>query len=911
MAHNEQQEFCKKISNLFPTHFINKKVLDVGSLDVNGTNRDLFIDCNYIGLDLGEGPNVDISCMCHEYDAPNDYFDTIICTNMFEHDMFYQKSIINIIRMLKPGGAFIFTCPSLDFPEHGTKRSDNGISAPLLEQRSINWADYYKNLTDEDIHIIKGFDEAFPDGLFEYRNDPGAQEIYFYGVKGGITNNKKYEEVIVESIIDPTEYPDDIFVVDTWPNTSEKEADLVKCIQRLKVFKGIPILLVSHYPIKPEIQKLVDYYIFDKDNPILTFDEYQEHALSSGRWSKIDGYYIENEMEFHHDYAIWTSMKNAFNFCKFLGKKTIHFMEYDNIVDAFQYKQAFLEKSKLHDAVVYEYHKNSMVDPHLSAYLATYIFSIKTDIAINLISKINSKYEYFINRPQGWQLERIFLRYLRECTNDIVRTEYIDNYNTLNTQEVWDRDGVNRNGAKFQIYPGVSDTGHFFIHLISGFHEQAVDEDYLIEIRYGLINKFITLIHNGYGLIDLGKYVKGLTVYIHYSGKTVYSKFLGDDFNTFIKLNKVIDKEFKPKVSAKYNFVDGAYVQLESNLPDPCVINFIDKQTNQLIYTSNLTNNCWARSNNKFVTDWKILINTFDNRLIYEINFDASNKNVYIAVDSIALGDTIAWFPYVEEFRKKNKCNVTCSTFWNDLFKVNYPEITFVSPGTVVNDLYAMFKIGYYYKDDIFDNDRNPNDPILQPLQKTSSDILGLPYYEIKPIISYPIIERKKKVGLGIHSTSQGKYWNNPGGWQQVVNWLIDNGYEPIILSKEADGYMGNHNPKKAKKLPPSNITKVINTLAECSAFIGISSGLTWLAWATNTPTIQISGYTEPFNEPDSGIIKISAHANSCSGCANRFKFDHSDWKWCPVHKGTNRQFECSKLITADQVINELKKILL
>ena len=222
-----------------------------------------------------------------------------------------------------------------------------------------------------------------------------------------------------------------------------------------------------------------------------------------------------------------------------------------------------------------------------------------------------------------------------------------------------------------------------------------------------------------------------------------------------------------------------------------------------------------------------------------------------------------------------------------------------------------MYKIGWYNDNGVFDSAMNPRDFKLGPLQRTAADILGLDYVEIKPLIkTYDRSAVTKKVGLGIHGTAQAKYWNNPNGWQEVTDWLLQNGYEPIIMSRENDGYMGNRHPVGASKLPDGSIDEVVKHLSECQAFIGISSGLTWLAWAANVPTVQVSGFTEPYNEPDHGIAKLAAPAGACSGCANRLKLDAGDWNWCPDHKGTDRQFECSKLITSERVITELKKIL-
>jgi hypothetical protein len=77
------------MKELHPEHFKDNKVLDIGSLDINGNNKFLFDNSEYIGLDIAEGNNVDVVCIGHEYDAPDETFDTIISTEALEHDMYY------------------------------------------------------------------------------------------------------------------------------------------------------------------------------------------------------------------------------------------------------------------------------------------------------------------------------------------------------------------------------------------------------------------------------------------------------------------------------------------------------------------------------------------------------------------------------------------------------------------------------------------------------------------------------------------------------------------------------------------------------------------------------------------------------------------------------------------------------
>ena len=148
------------------------------------------------------------------------------------------------------------------------------------------------------------------------------------------------------------------------------------------------------------------YYLYDKNNPLLMRYEFQEHGVNSMRWTKLNNHTIENKMEFHHDYAIWVTMKHAFKFVESLGKKYIHFLEYDNLPDEVQYRQAFMEYMRGNDAVVYEYSEGSTKEEN--PYSSTYIFSIRTDIALELVNKINNKEEYFKNKPNRWQLEKVF-----------------------------------------------------------------------------------------------------------------------------------------------------------------------------------------------------------------------------------------------------------------------------------------------------------------------------------------------------------------------------------------------------------------------------------------------------------------------------------------------------------------------
>ena len=714
MAHLTQQNFCLKIKEKYPEYFKNKKVLDIGSLDINGNNRFLFEDCNYIGIDVGEGNNVDVVSIGHQYDAPDNYFDIIITTNALEHDMHYEKTIINVMRMLKSGGLFIFTCASTGWPEHGTRRT-SAHDSPLLIQQSETWADYYKNLTEDDIRKINGFNLMFPDCNFKY--DTEIHDIHFFGIKGGA----KY---LTESIIpkfDKNTYIDDIFVVDYWIDTESKENDLINLIKRLKIY-NIPILLTGHHPLKPEIQKMVDYYLYDKNNPILTSDEYNAYAVASGRWTEIGSYRIDNVIEFHHDYAIWETMRNAFNFCNYLGKKNIHFLEYDCLPDETQFRQAFIEKIKYFDVVLYEYHNKIDSDPNLAPFCATYIFSIKTDIAIKVVDLIKTKKSYFYDKPNGWNLERVFLDSVKKITNNIHMTKYTANNNELNTQAVWNRDGIDRNNGTFQIYLVADDNNLLYIHLISGFYGKSANENYLVEVNYLNHKKFYSLSQNNYITENIGKYEKGNRVTVYHKGIEVFNEFLKYDNNDFKKLNKLTIKtspmvQHKPK-EIDINFINGAFIEIKDNDQKTYHIQFINSKTNKVEYELDMKSNHWAKCSIKYYVDWIIKIKGTDNDYYYEYIFNPKNRRFLISFESKSLGDNLAWIGQVEAFRLKHNCNVICSTFHNNLFKNQYPEIEFVEPGTTVNNLYGSYELGFFY-----DNDKNLQEHYNENCLNTLGDI--------------------------------------------------------------------------------------------------------------------------------------------------------------------------------------------
>jgi autotransporter strand-loop-strand O-heptosyltransferase len=98
--------------------------------------------------------------------------------------------------------------------------------------------------------------------------------------------------------------------------------------------------------------------------------------------------------------------------------------------------------------------------------------------------------------------------------------------------------------------------------------------------------------------------------------------------------------------------------------------------------------------------------------------------------------------------------------------------------------------------------------------------------------------------------------------------------------------------------------------IKHAKAFIGVGSGLSWVSWALNTPTILISGFSYPYTEFQDCERIFPKDPKTCMGCFNKHWLNPGDWEWCPEHKDTPRQFECTKSITPEMVIKSLQKVL-
>ena len=327
-------------------------------------------------------------------------------------------------------------------------------------------------------------------------------------------------------------------------------------------------------------------------------------------------------------------------------------------------------------------------------------------------------------------------------------------------------------------------------------------------------------------------------------------------------------------------------------------------------------NSMLGSSNSKRETKLKInnLIKDKNDNIIDQHDYNAEGKRVFISLGSKSLGDTLAWFPVVEEFRKKHNCKVIVSTFHNDWFEKNYPQLEFVAPGTVVENIYAMYQIGWWYKGetDKVDYFKHSIDFRTLPLQKTASNILGVEHKEIIPKVTFKKGKRPikgKYICFSPHASASAKYWHNIYGWQTVVDYLNEQGYKVIQISKEkynssfeTTKLPGNKQIKNVIDATGLSMEDTVNYLSHCELYIGVSSGLAWLSWSVHTPVVMVSGFSSEWTEFTTNVKRV-INKDVCNSCFNNYRLDAGDWNWCPAHKDTPRHFECTRKISPESVI--------
>lgn len=299
-----------------------------------------------------------------------------------------------------------------------------------------------------------------------------------------------------------------------------------------------------------------------------------------------------------------------------------------------------------------------------------------------------------------------------------------------------------------------------------------------------------------------------------------------------------------------------------------------------------------------------------DGASVLRHNYDATTQNVFVQIELGGIGDHLAWFDHLAAFQQLHACQMTVRLrpIIRDLLQAAYPHIRMITTIDIDEmSYYATYKICIFYND--HSHLWQPCDYRVVGFLHSAPYILGLPPVERRPHLAVTSEERpiaERYVCIAAQASGQSKYWNNPDGWPAVIDFLKEHGYRVICIDLQAPDdpalRMAQNLAGVENQTGNRPLSERANWLKHAEFFVGLSSGLAWLAWAVGTPVVMISGFTHPLNEFATPYRIINW--NICNSCSNdiRLQLDPSDYEWCPRHKNTPRMFECTRLIMASQV---------
>lgn len=331
--------------------------------------------------------------------------------------------------------------------------------------------------------------------------------------------------------------------------------------------------------------------------------------------------------------------------------------------------------------------------------------------------------------------------------------------------------------------------------------------------------------------------------------------------------------------------------------------------------------NLWTvgRVNYKMYVPWRVELETEDGeKLVHDL--DLTGKPVLIDLSKGALGDSVAWMPAAAEFHRKwgGMTWVCLRKEWCCLYRGVYPELMIITPDEAneikAQDTYARYTVavcGYEVSEFYECVDFRRNNLLLH-----ADMILGVDSGGKPPKIGLPFTPHwhgndSREIYIATRASRKCKEWNNPGGWDRLVKELTDRGFRVICIDADNQNL-------PFRTIDRTGKTALINRAEDLKGarlFIGLPSGLSWLAWACGVPVVLISGFTDVVR-PEAERLRypefdtpwrVSAPEGCCRNCwmdcdqRETKRFDGCYW-----HKNN----ECTREITPEMVLREVDKAL-
>ena len=351
-------------------------------------------------------------------------------------------------------------------------------------------------------------------------------------------------------------------------------------------------------------------------------------------------------------------------------------------------------------------------------------------------------------------------------------------------------------------------------------------------------------------------------------------------------------------IKIEYSYNLGPKVEISGPGSDSHKVTFTDKVTGKILHSSVIKPGMWTKCSYSYAIDWLIEV---ENLQTGEKYINSKPPETFAVInESPSIGDLLAWVPVVEEFAKKVGRTVDFYTPNKELFLGKYENVNFLDYSKKNTRGYdCTYELLYSLE---FNQYKHPIDCRTRELQTVAADILGVvlsgqikPKLNLKPAPNY----HSKYICICMESTSGCKEWQNKEGWSQVVKYVSSLGYRVVVVQKKGlQEYLDEESCRIVMKASTETVGEAGSWISGCEFFIGLGSGMSWMAWALNKPAVLISGFSLPFAEFYTPYRVINTGV--CHGCWNdtKHKFDSSDWNWCP----RGESFECSKEISFEMV---------
>jgi glycosyltransferase involved in cell wall biosynthesis len=239
-----------------------------------------------------EDYNVDFQFIGNQADNFKDYWETLMkdlpsnCTVLGEID--------NVSRVLRNYDMFLF-------PSKGDK--NNKELNPIAIKEALQYKEMPKLMYNLDV----------------YHNKYNDYEDVSY-LTGDVTTDAE----LIKNTLNLQRKNNQLIVIGTYPNTKIREELTIDCIKSAKKLNR-PIMLVSHYPVHRDIQKMVDYYVYDAHNPLTHHSYYNRFTRST------DEYSVEMRIEgdSNQSLTVLTNLINAAKAAKGFGFNKMFYVTFD------------------------------------------------------------------------------------------------------------------------------------------------------------------------------------------------------------------------------------------------------------------------------------------------------------------------------------------------------------------------------------------------------------------------------------------------------------------------------------------------------------------------------------------------------------------------------------------------------